>query len=916
MPGGLNIGDLLLMLLADGSRLREDITRQGLAAADAAGPVIGKSLGAKIADGLSSSGKTMAKIGRNMMQNLTLPIVAAGTAITVVGLKFDTTLRQIVALTDITAQEIGGVRDEILKLAPAVGKSPQELAEAFYFLASGGFDAKESLDILTQSAKAAASGLGLTSDVTKVIGASINAFGKDNLTATDAVDQLIRAIKDGTAEAPDFAGALGDVVGSAGLLGVTFADTTGALAKMTIEGISADEAATSLNQVFRSLFKVTPQAAKGFAEVGLTAEGLRQQLKDKGLLSVLQTLEVAFKDNDVAAGKAFGNVRALRGVLALIGADNGADTARILTDVAGGATTLASAFDDTEGPGRAVDRALAKIQVTLIELSEDTLPIAVELIEDLADIIQTAAKWFKSLPDPVRDFTVRALALTAALGPLLFVTGKVVQSFGAMFHALDYLAKTRVGAKIGAALVDPIVNSVEGLQAKLNAPTSRVGRFLGATLGKAFAAGLVFAAVAAVIEVANRVQAELDAIHFDIDVGVKGVVDSGSVDALLVAKAGLEQGIKDIQNNENLQMFGGIDELLGFSKSEIAKLQAQLDLVNMELTRRAAGFGPALANGMASGEGALIKATDSLVDKIGNAVSPPKISAAARAAGQSIPQSLAKGIVDKQHEPVDALDALKWLMKHALTSTARIGRDIGILLSGALAKGLKDKRPEVVAEAKRTRAVAEKDLAELIIAGGQVGEKAGDKLKAGLRSKNPVIRAAAKRVKAIVQSELDKTVPAAGAAGAAAGEQFAYKLTAAMKTALANAAAAINAALARTFDFPLNNPPKQPDGKHKAIGGPVSAGMPYKVNENTPRSEIFVPSVGGHILTHGAAVGALKAAATQGSGDTYINVPVLGALPVRSARDIVTELRRAGELGILPPPTLPPTYPRREATPR
>ena len=96
----------------------------------------------------------------SLTRNLTLPIVAAGAAIVKTGIDFDTTLRQIVALTDTTAGEIGGIKQQILDLANVVGKDPTELARGFYFLASAGFDTSQALDILTQTAKASAAGWG------------------------------------------------------------------------------------------------------------------------------------------------------------------------------------------------------------------------------------------------------------------------------------------------------------------------------------------------------------------------------------------------------------------------------------------------------------------------------------------------------------------------------------------------------------------------------------------------------------------------------------------------------------------------------------------------------------------------------------------------------------------------------------
>ncbi len=51
----------------------------------------------------------------------------------------------------------------------------------------------------------------------------------------------------------------------------------------------------------------------------------------------------------------------------------------------------------------------------------------------------------------------------------------------------------------------------------------------------------------------------------------------------------------------------------------------------------------------------------------------------------------------------------------------------------------------------------------------------------------------------------------------------------------------------------------QPLAGARAVGGPVRAGFPYLVNENTPRSEVFVPSLSGGILNVSQAQAAVRA---------------------------------------------------------
>ena len=130
---------------------------------------------------LTSFGKSTQKLGRSMTTNLTLPILAAGGATAKFALDFDTTLRRVVGLTDVTAAQIGGIRDQILALGADIGKTPQDLAQAFYFVASAGFEADEAFKVLEISAKASAAGMGETQDIAKILGAAINAYGKENL---------------------------------------------------------------------------------------------------------------------------------------------------------------------------------------------------------------------------------------------------------------------------------------------------------------------------------------------------------------------------------------------------------------------------------------------------------------------------------------------------------------------------------------------------------------------------------------------------------------------------------------------------------------------------------------------------------------------------------------------------------------
>ena len=160
------------------------------------------------------------------------------------------------------------------------------------------------MGVLGNAAKAAVSGLGDTQTVADALTSAINAYGESTLSASHATDVLVATVKAGKGEADTLAGSIGNVSALAAQLGVSFNDVGASLAALTQLGIDAQTASVELQQVFSNLIKVTPQAEKAFKSVGLSAEGLRKEFADKGLLAGLNTIKTAFSGNLTALAKA------------------------------------------------------------------------------------------------------------------------------------------------------------------------------------------------------------------------------------------------------------------------------------------------------------------------------------------------------------------------------------------------------------------------------------------------------------------------------------------------------------------------------------------------------------------------------------------------------------------------------------
>ncbi len=74
------------------------------------------------------------------------------------------------------------------------------------------------------------------------------------------------------------------------------------------------------------------------------------------------------------------------------------------------------------------------LSFTLADIGTSIAPVFKGMMEDivlpLLGTVKDLAAGFKALPDPLQQFTVGVLGLTAALGPALIVTGKMIEGFG------------------------------------------------------------------------------------------------------------------------------------------------------------------------------------------------------------------------------------------------------------------------------------------------------------------------------------------------------------------------------------------------------------------------------------------------------------------------------------------------------
>ena len=107
---------------------------------------------------------------------------------------------------------------------------------------------------------------------------ALNAYGIENLSASQATDILTAAVREGKLSADSLAQSMGTVLPVASQLGVGFNEVGATFAAMSRTGTDAAMAATQIRGVLFALLKPTKQAKDTLEEFGLSAAGLRHCL--------------------------------------------------------------------------------------------------------------------------------------------------------------------------------------------------------------------------------------------------------------------------------------------------------------------------------------------------------------------------------------------------------------------------------------------------------------------------------------------------------------------------------------------------------------------------------------------------------------------------------------------------------------
>jgi TP901 family phage tail tape measure protein len=347
----------------------------------------------------NSMNETFKTIGKTVGAMITVAAIAeAGKALINFSRDLGTALAEIATISKEVAENQEEYKNTLITLSTQedlAASSAQQLAEAYYEIVSAGYDSADGLKVLEAAARAGTAGFVDAMVAGDGITTVLNAWGKSADEAGAVSDIFFKTVEKGKTTFPELGANIAKVAPIAASMGISFEETSAAIASLTKQGTKTPEALTQLKAAMIGMNKVL---GDGWADAMTFQEGLQEVQKQAGG-SQNKLLEL------------LGSSEAVLATLALTGKN------------AKGAAMDLDAMNNSLGATASATEKVVNTTDHQVKLLTNNILAAFEPLGDagsqaIAGIAKTLNEAFKS--GNIKTFTNAVLALTAA-----FVTYKV-----------------------------------------------------------------------------------------------------------------------------------------------------------------------------------------------------------------------------------------------------------------------------------------------------------------------------------------------------------------------------------------------------------------------------------------------------------------------------------------------------------
>lgn len=423
---------------------------------------------AKFSNNMNLLGRQMTKIGKSISINISAPLAAAAGAAIKFGADFDKAMTTSTAIMGNVDADLRKRMEETARtIATETTISATEAANAYYYLASAGKDAEQSIALLPAVSKFAMAGqfdleraTALLADAQSALGLSSKNAAVDQKNMVRVSDVLVKANTLANASVEQFSEALTNrAAASLRMVNKSVEEGVAVLAAFAQQGIKGAEAGTQFAIVMRDLqnkaineseaFKATNVAVfdqngamRNMADIIYDLEEALFGLSDAQKKATL--MEMGFTDKSVAS------------LLALIGLSNGIKDFETALKDAGGTTEDVS---DKQLKAFWAQVTILKNQLVDVGITISNFfipPINNYLIPALKAVAAGLREMTTAIDEgnPVLKGLIQMItAIGIVSGPAILGLGKLITTLGHLRKSLQLIKLAMVGNPIGLIAV-------------------------------------------------------------------------------------------------------------------------------------------------------------------------------------------------------------------------------------------------------------------------------------------------------------------------------------------------------------------------------------------------------------------------------------------------------------------------------
>lgn len=262
----------------------------------------GKDEFSKVAKSTSSSMSGMQKVATTVAAASTAALVGFGVASVKMAGDFQQQMIRIVTTAGESQKNLQSDAKGVLAVSVATATSTEQLTQGLYTINSAGYHGAAGLTVLKAAAEGARSENAELGTVTNALTTILNDYHLRANQSVGVTNQMIAAVSAGKMNFQDFAGSLSAVLPVANAAHLSFAQVGGAVATMTAQGMSAQQATQDLANTIRALQNPNQVAINEMQQLGLDSNQVSLQLGKKGLTGTLDTLTQAITSHMGPAG--------------------------------------------------------------------------------------------------------------------------------------------------------------------------------------------------------------------------------------------------------------------------------------------------------------------------------------------------------------------------------------------------------------------------------------------------------------------------------------------------------------------------------------------------------------------------------------------------------------------------------------